>query len=355
MSDEPTPFDPRGFSCPTPQTPGDAIAIAHGGGGSVSRELIQRRILPVFDNPLLAPLHDGAVFPLPAGRVAFTTDAFVMEPLFVPGADIGSVAVNGTVNDLCMCGATPLYLSAAFVIEEGFALDLFDRVLASMRAAADRAGVSIVTGDTKVVERGKADRLYIATSGIGLVPDGIEIDPRRITPGDAILLSGPIAQHGIAVLSRREGFAFETEIRSDCAALTTLVRRMLDACPDIRVLRDPTRGGVASVLVEIAEAGACGLRIDERSIPITAPVRAACDLLGFDPLHVANEGRCIAVVPAGAADAILNAMRADPNGKEAARIGTVVPEHPGTVTMRTRIGGLRDVRMLSGEQLPRIC
>jgi hydrogenase expression/formation protein HypE len=355
MNDEHTSFEATGFACPLPLNTTDAILLAHGGGGSMSRDLVERYILPAFRNAALEPLHDGAVLDLEGCRIAFTTDSFVMDPLFVPGTDIGAVAVNGTVNDLCMCGAAPLAISAAFIIEEGLAFDVFSSVLASMQRAASLAGVSIVTGDTKVVERGKADKLFITTSGIGLIPEGIRIAPGQASPGDAILLNGPIASHGIAVLSQREGLGFESAIRSDCAALNGLVRDMLAACPAIRVLRDPTRGGVASALNEIAASSGCGILLDERAIPVEESVRAACDLLGFDPLYVANEGKCLAVTPVDRADAVLAAMRSNPLGTQAAMIGVIVADHPGKVVMRTRIGGLRSVEMMSGEQLPRIC
>jgi hydrogenase expression/formation protein HypE len=279
----------------------------------------------------------------------------VISPIFFPGGTIGELAVNGTVNDLAMCGARPLHLSAAFIIEEGLPMDDLWRIVMSMQEAAKKAGVSIVTGDTKVVDRGKGDRIFINTSGIGIVAPGVDISPRRAAVGDAIILSGRIAEHGIAIMSVREGLEFQTALASDTAPLNGLVEAMLNACPDIHVLRDPTRGGVASVLNEIAEEARIGISIVEEKIPLGEEVRGACEMLGFDPLYVANEGKLVAFVPPGDADRVLGAMLAHPAGKNAAVIGTVVASHPGTVVMKTRIGGTRVVDMLSGEQLPRIC
>jgi len=343
-------------SCPLPIDDHPRVVLAHGGGGRLGRALVEGVFLEAFRNAALEELHDGAVLALEGGRLAFTTDSYVVRPLFFPGGDIGSLAVHGTVNDLAMCGARPVGLSAGFILEEGLPLEDLRRIVRSMQAAAAAAGVPIVTGDTKVVERGKGDGVFINTAGVGLVPPGIEIAPRRARPGDALLLSGPIGQHGIAVLSVREGLAFETRIESDSAPLHDLVARVLDAAGEaVHVLRDPTRGGVASATNEIAASARVGIALDERSIPVPEEVRGACEILGLDPLYVANEGRCLAVVAGERAEAALEAMRAHPLGREAARVGGVVEEHPGRVVLRSRIGGSRIVDMLSGEQLPRIC
>ena len=295
------------------------------------------------------------IFSIRGIRLAFSTDSYVINPIFFPGGDIGKLAVNGTVNDLSMCGARPLYLSSAFIIEEGLPMDELWRVVLSMEAAAKAAGVQLVTGDTKVVDRGKGDKIFINTSGIGIIPDGVEINPQRAKIGDKIILSGTIADHGIAIMSVREGLEFETQIESDCAPLNGLVEKMFAASQDIHVLRDPTRGGVATVLNEISESAAIGITILEDLIPVSEEVNGACEILGFDPLYVANEGKLLAFVSQAAADIVLAAMRTHPFGKNAVIIGEVVDEHPGTVIMKTRIGGSRVVDMLSGEQLPRIC
>jgi hydrogenase expression/formation protein HypE len=318
--------------------------------------LIERMLLPTFANPQLASLHDGALLEINGARLAFSTDSFVISPLFFPGGDIGSLAVHGTVNDLAMCGAQPLALSAGFILEEGLPMQDLWRVVQSMQAAAQDAGVSIVTGDTKVVDRGKGDGIYINTAGIGVIPAGVQIDPRRAQPGDLVLLSGAIAVHGIAIMSVREGLAFETELRSDSAPLHRLVDGLLRAGGEhIHVLRDPTRGGVASALNEIAKSAQVGVRLYEARIPVPDAVLGACEILGLDPLYVANEGKCLAIVAPEAAEAALAAMQADPVGREALVVGEVVAEHAGRVMLRSRIGGTRVVDMLSGEQLPRIC
>jgi len=344
-----------GATCPVPMTNYKEIVLAHGSGGKLSQQLMQSVVLPRFRNELLAPLHDGAIFALDGARLAFSTDSYVVSPLFFPGGDIGKLAVHGTVNDLAMCGARPMYLSVGFILEEGTAMDDFARVVGSMREAADAAGVKLVTGDTKVVDRGKADGIFINTSGIGVVPEGVDISPARARPGDKILLSGEIAVHGIAIMSVREGLEFETEIASDMAPLNGLVEAMLAVGGDIHVLRDPTRGGVTSALTEIAQSAGVGMLIEEARIPIGEEVKGACEILGLDPLYVANEGKLIAVVAPGAAEGVLAAMRAHPLGREAAIIGEVTAEHPAFVLMKTRVGGTRVVDMLSGEQLPRIC
>jgi hydrogenase expression/formation protein HypE len=331
------------------------IVLAHGSGGKLSARLMQEVVLPQFRNELLAPLHDGAIFSVGDARLAFSTDSYVVSPIFFPGGDIGKLAVHGTVNDLSMCGAKPLHLSVGFILEEGLPMDDFRRIVTSMREAADEAGVTLVTGDTKVVDRGKADKIFINTSGIGVVAKGVNIDPKRAKPGDKILLSGAIATHGIAIMSVREGLEFETEIASDTAPLNGLVQAMLATGKDIHVLRDPTRGGVTSALAEITQAAGTGMILDEARIPIHEAVKGACEILGLDPLYVANEGKLLAIVPADAADAMLAAMRAHPLGSEAAIVGEVTADHAGFVMMKTRIGGTRVVDMLSGEQLPRIC
>jgi hydrogenase expression/formation protein HypE len=342
-------------SCPAPITSHKEIVMAHGSGGKLTHQLIQKMVLPQFRNDLLEPLHDGAVFSVNGAQLAFSTDSFVVNPIFFPGGDIGKLAVCGTVNDLAMCGAQPLYLSTAFILEEGLPMEDLWRVVQSMKHAAAAAGVLLVTGDTKVVDRGKGDKIFINTSGIGSVEPGIHIHPRRAHIGDKIVGNGPIAVHGIAIMSVREGLAFETEITSDCAPLNKLVEVLLEAYPNVHVLRDPTRGGIASAANEIAEQARLGIHLHEAAIPISEEVKGACEILGFDPLYVANEGKLLAVVPPEGADAVLEAMRGHPLGREAAIIGEVVADHPGFVTMRTRVGGNRVVDMLSGEQLPRIC
>jgi hydrogenase expression/formation protein HypE len=342
-------------SCPLPITNYKQIVLAHGSGGKLSHQLIEKMVLPQFRNELLEPLHDGAIFLLNGERVAFSTDSFVVSPIFFPGGDIGKLAVHGTVNDLAMCGARPLYLSAGFILEEGLPMEDFWRVVQSMQAAADDAGVKLVTGDTKVVDRGKADKIFINTSGIGVVPHEVNIYPARATVGDKIVISGPIAVHGISIMSVREGLEFETEVASDTAPLHELVAAMVAAKIDIHVLRDPTRGGVTSALTEIAQTAKIGMLLNESSIPISEEVKGACEILGLDPLYVANEGKLLAIVAAEDADRVLKALRSHCLGREAAVIGEVVNEHPGLIMMKTRVGGTRVVDMLSGEQLPRIC
>jgi hydrogenase expression/formation protein HypE len=342
-------------SCPLPITDHKEVVLAHGSGGKLTHRLIEKMVLPQFRNELLAPLHDGAVFSLNGTRVAFSTDSFVVNPIFFPGGDIGELAVNGTVNDLAMCGARPLYLSAAFIIEEGLPMQDFWRIIQSMRRAADAAGVVLVTGDTKVVDRGKGDKIFINTSGVGVVTEGVNINPSRAAVGDKVIISGPIAVHGIAIMSVRDGLEFETEIASDTAPLNGLVEAMLTVGNDIHVLRDPTRGGVTSALTEIAESANVGIHLNEAHIPISEEVKGACEILGLDPLYVANEGKLLAVVPSAVADRVLTSMRAHPLGRQSAIIGEVMADHPRFVTMKTRVGGTRVVDMLSGEQLPRIC
>jgi hydrogenase expression/formation protein HypE len=350
------PIETLGLQCPIPRSEYPQVTLAHGGGGRLTHALIERLFLAVFRNPALEPLHDGAVLEVPAGRLAISTDSYVVSPLFFPGGDIGSLAVHGTVNDLAMCGAQPLALTAGFVLEEGLPMDDLWRIVRSMAQAAKDAGVSIVTGDTKVVDRGKGDGVFINTTGIGIVPEGVLIAPARARPGDRLLLSGRIADHGIAILSVREGLSFETTIESDSAALNGLVGSLLGVLGErVHVLRDPTRGGVASATNEIAVSAQVGLRLEERAIPLAEEVRGACEILGLDPLYVANEGKCLAIIAPEAAEQALELMRAHPLGREAAVIGEVVADHPGRVMMRSRVGGMRIVDMLSGEQLPRIC
>ncbi|NOX62890.1 MAG: hydrogenase expression/formation protein HypE [Chloroflexi bacterium] len=344
------------LQCPIPIRDYPTVLLAHGGGGSLTQMLIERMFVQAFDNPTLEMLHDAAVMDVNGARLAFSTDSFVISPLFFPGGDIGSLAVHGTVNDLAMAGARPLGLSSALILEEGLPMEDLWRIVQSMQAAAAEVGVPIITGDTKVVDKGKGDGAFINTTGIGLIPDGIRISPTRAQPGDVALINGPIADHGIAIMSVREGLEFETTIESDSAPLHDLVAALLGAVGDgVHVLRDPTRGGVASALNEIAQKARVGIRLDEKAIPIREQVRAACEILGFDPLYVANEGKCIAIVAASAAETALEVMRGHPLGRDAAIIGRVVEEHPGRVFLRSRIGGLRVVDMLSGEQLPRIC
>ena len=343
------------LSCPAPLASKDTILLGHGSGGRLSAELVREIFLPAFSNPLLARLDDQAIVEINGQRLALTTDTFVVKPLFFPGGDIGSLAVHGTVNDLAMGGATPLVLSAAFIIEEGFSIEQLRFIAQSMQAAATAAGVKVVTGDTKVVEKGKGDGLFINTTGFGIVPDGVELSANRARPGDRVLLSGSIGEHGIAILAQRGGLEFETKIQSDSAALHTLVAEMLHTTRDIRVMRDPTRGGLSSALNEIAQQSQVTIELNEIAIPIREEVRGACELLGLDPLYVANEGKLIAIVGPDAADALLQTMRQHPLGANAEIIGTVAQQNPGTVTMRTPFGTTRIVDMLAGDQLPRIC
>ena len=343
-------------SCPIPIDEYPTVQLAHGGGGRFSHRLVADMFLAAFGNPALDLLHDGAVLDLAGGRLAFSTDSFVVKPMFFPGGNVGSLAVHGTLNDVAMCGACPKALSVGFILEEGLPMGDLWRVVESMGRAAEAAGVPIVTGDTKVVDRGSGDGIYVNTTGIGVIPDGIEISPTRARPGDQILVSGQIAVHGIAIMSVREGLEFETALESDSADLSRLVAGVLEACGErVHVLRDPTRGGVASALNEIAASAQVGVRIDERAVPLSDEVRGACEILGFDPLYVANEGKVLVFVDPDATDVALAAVRSHPLGQEVAVIGEVVEEHPGRVHLRSRVGGMRVVDMLSGEQLPRIC
>ncbi|HEY9164561.1 MAG TPA: hydrogenase expression/formation protein HypE [Candidatus Kryptonia bacterium] len=344
-----------GFSCPIPKSDYANVLLAHGSGGKLTNQLVEKMFVPQFKNDLLDQLHDGAVFAIGGQKFAFSTDSFVVDPIFFPGGDIGELSVNGTVNDLAMCGSKPLYLSAAFIIEEGLPIDDLWKIVLSMRAAAEKAGVLLVTGDTKVVDRGKGDKIFINTSGIGIVPEDVDIGPKRVKVGDRIIVNGDIARHGIAILSVRNGLEFETEITSDTAPLNGLVADILKVSKNVHVLRDPTRGGVATILNEIAGQSHLGIVLDEEKIPVADAVRSACEILGLDPLYVANEGKLLAFVPPTDADKVLAVMRNHPLGKGSEIIGDVVAQHIGTVVMNSKIGGARVVDMLSGEQLPRIC
>jgi hydrogenase expression/formation protein HypE len=348
---------PKSFAvtCPVPATQGDVIELAHGSGGLLTHRLIDSIFHPAFAHGPADLTHDGAVFDLGGARLAFTTDTYVVRPLFFPGGDIGTLAVNGTVNDLAMCGAAPAYISAGFVLEEGLPIETLRRVVQSMQAAAAMAGVRLVTGDTKVVERGKGDGLYVNTAGVGLVAAGVEIGPARIRPGDAILLSGDVARHGIAVMAAREALGFEGEIASDCAPLAASVRALIDAGLELHCLRDLTRGGLATALIEIACTAARSLRIVESEIAVSEPVRGACEILGLDPLYVANEGRFAVILPAAMAELALAVLRRQPGGADSAIIGRVESGGDVGVVLEGAIGGGRVLDMLTGEQLPRIC
>ena len=345
-------FDP---SCPLPVSAKNTVQLAHGGGGRLMQELIQDVFVRAFQNPLLNSLHDGATWPVEKGTLAFTTDSYVVRPLFFPGGDIGSLAVNGTINDLAMCGAKPLYLSAGFILEEGLSMEVLQRVINSMAEAARAAGVPIVTGDTKVVDRGKGDGIFINTSGVGLVPAGVRVLPTLIQPGDAILVSGDLGSHGVAVLSVREGLTFTGNIESDSAPLHRIVADLIDSGIEIHCLRDLTRGGLASVLNELAVAAKVGMMVDEAAIPVSEPVRGACELLGLDPLYVANEGRFVAVVPEPQVESAIAVMRRHQAAGLAAHVGMVTDRDSSMVLLRTVLGTQRILDLLSGEQLPRIC
>lgn len=341
--------------CPAPISNHDHILLAHGGGGLLTHQLISRIFYPAFANPLLGQDHDGCVFQVTAGRMACSTDSFVVNPIFFPGGNIGDLAVNGTVNDLACCGATPLYLTAGFILEEGLPLKELEAIVQSMKQAADKAGVQIIAGDTKVVERGKCDKIFINTSGIGCVPEGINIAPGRATEGDVVICSGPIGSHGIAILSARESLGFETALKSDTASLNKMISKMLLNVKDIHVLRDPTRGGVSGTLNEIASAAQVEIELNETALPIPEAVLSASEMLGFDPLYVANEGIVLVIVPEKYTTDILSVMHSFPEGKNATIIGKVCSTGKAIVKMRTSVGSTRIVDMLSGEQLPRIC
>ncbi|MFD7281481.1 hydrogenase expression/formation protein HypE [Streptomyces sp. NPDC059862] len=343
------------WTCPTPLRDRPRVVMGHGGGGAMSAELVEQVFLPALGGWAPAALTDSAAVELGGARIAFSTDSFVVRPLFFPGGSIGDLAVNGTVNDLAMSGARAAYLSCGVILEEGVELDTVTRVAEALGAAARTAGVRVVTGDTKVVEAGHGDGVYINTSGIGLVPSGVDLRPERVVPGDVVIVSGAIGVHGMAILSERENLRFDIEIESDCAALGGLVETMLAVTPDLHVLRDPTRGGLAASLNEIAAASGTGIVVRERSVPVPPPVASACAMLGLDPMYVANEGKLVAFVPREHADAVLAAMRAHELGAEAVVIGEVVEDHPGMVVARTGLGSTRVVDMPLGEQLPRIC
>ena len=345
-------------SCPMPIFEHPQIVLGHGSGGKLTADLIEQIFLPAFTNPVLNKLDDQAVLTIGGARLAFTTDSFVVTPIFFPGGDIGRLAVHGTVNDLAMSGARPLYLSAAFILEEGLKVDDLRRVVESMRAAAAEAGVTFVTGDTKVVNRGKGDQIFITTTGIGVIEGSLNISAERARPGDQILLSGYIGDHGMAIMSQRENLEFEGAIASDCASLHGLVAAMLATTPGedfIHCLRDPTRGGVATTLNEIAKHARVGMVLREPSIPVRESVKGACEVLGLDPMYVANEGKLLALVTPQMAPAVLHQMRQHELGRDAAIIGEIVAEHPGMVLMKTQIGGTRVLDVMFGEQLPRIC
>ncbi|QMU69634.1 hydrogenase expression/formation protein HypE [Streptacidiphilus sp. P02-A3a] len=350
----PTP-DLLAWTCPAQLRDQPRVVMGHGGGGAMSAELVQHIFAPAFGGEVLAQLGDAASVSLGGIRLAFSTDSYVVRPLFFPGGSIGDLAVNGTVNDLAMSGARAAYLSCGFILEEGVEMALLARVAGALGAAARAAGVEVATGDTKVVESGHGDGVYINTAGIGLIPPGVDLRPQRVVPGDVVIVSGPIGLHGVAVMSVREGLEFGVDIESDCAALGGLVEAMLAVTPDLHVLRDPTRGGLAAALNEIAAAARTGVVIQERDLPVPPPVANACAILGLDPMYVANEGKLVAFVPREHAEAVLAAMRAHPLGAEARVIGEAVADHPGMVVARTGLGGTRVVDLPIGEQLPRIC
>jgi hydrogenase expression/formation protein HypE len=346
---------PEGYAleCPVPFSGGDTVLLGHGSGGRLTADLIRKLFVPVLGGTELARLGDAAILEVGGLRLAFTTDGFVVDPLFFPGSDVGALSVYGTVNDLAVMGARPLFLSAAFVLEEGLPMETLGRVVASMAEACRRAGVELVTGDTKVVQRGGADRMFITTSGIGLVPEGVEVGPDRARPGDVVVVTGPVGSHGVAVMSKRAGIEFEADVASDTAPLTEIVQAMLEA-GEVHCLRDATRGGVASVLNELAEASGVSITVEEPDVPVLEPVRAACEMLGLDPMYVANEGVCVGVVAAADARQIVDAARRAPLGRMATIVGKV-EEGPAGVRLRTSLGATRPLLMLAGDQLPRIC
>ncbi len=333
----------------------EKVTLDHGSGGKISHSLMTAVMLPVFDNPILNDLNDGAIFELNGRRLAFTTDSYTVDPIFFPGGHIGELAINGTVNDIAMCGGSPLYLSVGLIIEEGFAMADLERIVRGMGAAAHRAGVTVVTGDTKVVPKGAADKIFINTSGLGLIPEDVDVGSTKARVGDQVILSGTMADHGVTILTQREGLSFESSLTSDSAPLNRMVAEMFSVSTSIHVLRDPTRGGVGTALNEIAQKSRVGVTIVENRIPLRPQVAGICELLGFDPLYLANEGKLLAIVAAEHAGRILDVIRQNEYGRDAAVIGEVVADHPGRVTMETRIGGHRIVDMLTGEQLPRIC
>ena len=343
------------FTCPLPLMHPETVQMAHGAGGRFSQDLTKQVFMPHFGNAFLDLMDDQAKLDLPSGRTAFTTDTYVVTPCHFPGGTIGSLAVNGTVNDLAVGGARPLYLSAGFVLEEGFPLAELEGIVRSMAEAARKAGVLIVAGDTKVVQRGSCDRIFINTSGIGVLRQEVSLSCRNLKPGDAILLSGTVGDHGMSIMTAREGLSFQSGITSDCASLNHMIEALLDAVPEVHAMRDPTRGGVAAVLNELAVSSAVGVELLEDAIPVKAEVRGACELLGIDPLHVANEGKVIVALPAAAAPRALDVLRSFDEGRNAAMIGSVSADHSGMVVMKTVFGSRRIVDLPAGEQLPRIC
>ena len=343
------------LSCPIPIKEYPVITMAHGSGGILSHQLIDKMFMPAFDNRILRKGHDGAMFDIPAGSFAYTTDSFVVSPVFFPGGNIGDLAVNGTVNDLVCCGADPLYLSVGFILEEGLPMEVLWEIVVSMKDAVAKAGVNVITGDTKVVERGKGDKIFINTSGVGIIHEGLHISPNSCRTGDVVIVSGNMGDHGVAIMSARSGLEFETTIKSDTSALNVLAEKVFRYTKNIHVLRDPTRGGLATSLNEISKASKKGIVLEENKIPVSEEVKGACEILGLDPLYVANEGKVIVILPEQEADAVLNTIREDPLGRDASIIGRITDDHPGIVRMITTIGSSRIIDMLTGEQLPRIC
>jgi hydrogenase expression/formation protein HypE len=343
------------LQCPLPISDYPTVTLAHGGGGKLMHQLLEKMILPAFDSPIAESRHDGAVFEVGGARLAFTTDSYVVKPLFFPGGDIGSLAINGTVNDLAMCGARPMYLSCGFILEEGLPMETLWRVVQSLKRNAEIAGVQLVTGDTKVVDKGKGDQIFINTAGIGILDHGIRIGPKQVRAGDAIILSGDIGRHGVAIMATREGLEFETAIESDCAPVHRSVQRLIDSGIAVRCLRDLTRGGLGTTLIEIAETSGYQIQIEEAKIPVRQDVAGACEMLGFDPLYLANEGRFVAFVGADQVDHALELMRSEEVSANAEVIGVVTDQHRGRVVMKSKLGTTRIIDMLSGEQLPRIC
>jgi hydrogenase expression/formation protein HypE len=343
------------LNCPIPISEYPVITMAHGSGGRLSHQLIDRMFRPTFSNPELDAGHDGAVIPAGGGELAFTTDSFVVRPIFFPGGNIGDLAVNGTVNDIACCGASPEYLSVGMILEEGLPMEDLWKIVLSMKEAADRAGMKIVTGDTKVVDHGSGDKIFINTTGVGRVRQGVRIDPASCKPGNVVILSGYIGDHGVAIMSAREGLEFETAIESDSAPLNGLVDAILDASTKVSVLRDPTRGGVATTLNEISRSSGTGIVLEEKTIPVRDQVRGACEVLGLDPLYIANEGKLLVIIPEPEAEKVLTAMKKHPLGTHSTIIGRLTEDHPSVVRMVTSIGSSRIIDMLTGEQLPRIC
>jgi len=348
-------LDITGAVCPMPLPHNEQIVLGHGAGGKMAADLITKTFLPAFDNPALRAGDDGAVVEVPPGKLALSTDSHVVYPLFFPGGDIGHLAICGTVNDVAMMGAKPLYLTVGFIMEEGLPLETLQRVVQSMKTAAEEAGVQIVSGDTKVVQRGKADGLYINTAGVGVLPQGRRLGGAQANPGDAVLLSGMMGDHGVAVLAARGELGFETDVQSDCAPLNGLIEELLLACPDIHVLRDPTRGGVATTLNEIAKQSGVCITLREESLPVRPQVASVCEMLGFDPLYIANEGKVLVVMPRESAEKALEVMRRSKYGADSVQIGEVSADPAGRVLMKTTLGSTRVVDMLAGEMLPRIC